>query len=124
MCLTRGRVITLVFFMRRHGLCMLALDGTFAQAEMPVYPRILQFFVTKCVHVYPDGRLVSGSKMGPCRRIFNASVLTRPPSNSILTFYKKQFSCSRKGIKISLITAFACRQPSEVVNKTNIDLLN
>ena len=59
---------------------MLALDGTFAQAEMPVYPRILQFFVTKCVLVYPDGRLVSGSKMGPCRRIFNASVLTRPPS--------------------------------------------
>ena len=76
----RGRVITLVFFMRRHGLCMLALDGTFAQAEMPVYPRILHFFVTKCVHVYPDGRLVSGSKMGPCRRIFNASVLTRPPT--------------------------------------------
>ena len=75
----RGRVITLAFFMRRHGLCMLALDGTFAQAEIPVYPRILHFFVTKCVHVYPDGRLVSSSKMGPCRRIFNASVLTRPP---------------------------------------------
>ena len=62
---------------------MLALDGTFAQVEMPVYPRILQFFVTKCVHVYPDGRLVSSSKMGPCRRIFNASVLTRPPANGV-----------------------------------------
>ena len=58
----RGRVITLVFFMRRHGLCMLVLDGTFAQAEMPVYPRILHFFVTKCVHVYPDGRLVLAQK--------------------------------------------------------------
>ena len=41
---------------------MLALDGTFAQAEMPVYPRILHFFVTKCVHVYPDGRLVLAQK--------------------------------------------------------------
>ena len=84
-----GRVITLVFFMRRHGLCMLALDGTFAQAEMPVYPRILHFFVTKCVHVYPDGRLVSGSKMGPCRRIFNAGVLTRPLAMASLRAFQQ-----------------------------------
>ena len=60
---------------------MLMLDGTFGQAQMPVCSRMLHFFVIKCVHVYPDGRLVSGSKMGPCRRIFNASVLTRPLAN-------------------------------------------
>jgi hypothetical protein len=63
-----------------HGLCMLMLDGTFGQAQMPVCSRTLHFFVIKCVHVYPDGRLVFGSKMGPCCRMFNlnASVLTRP----------------------------------------------
>ena len=68
---------------------MLMLDGTFGQAQMPAYSRMLHLFVIKCVHVYPDGRLVSGSKMGPCRRMFNASVLHHKP-NSLL------FSCCNR----------------------------